>query len=667
MQGIFSDDKAKFEKNELLKMFKGTPNVNNSCYFNVAIRFLSCHPLFYKRLETAYLSAIDEKKNITMQDFIKAFFPKDCGDFFIKLYELIEKEDKEIFKKMYDDYNKKVRLGSETDGRYSQQDPRQEIVTIVDWMNRTYRTIFHINDCDICSNVTYSCSYNKIYCSDEDKLTDFALDGEEDVKITPDIFSVYDGSGKSGKEQSAKATDTNQNYTITLENKKYNDVVMFQKFGSERDKDKVTIRTKDGNVIKNINEISTEDVSSVFIGNDEYVLLSAGLHRGNHWRLYGECDSKKIIFDDDKQYNLKGKEYGDPEYGLGPLMFIKKTSLDNCEVKFFQTKGLSYSEIKEKIVGLTDEEKKSLLNNIRKLETEKINCIREIIKKMIEKNVIEDDGIISEFFTKSDADPIITFSKNFDTNIDEIFSPNDRSKLSAAYEVIRNYFDTHEKKDLSSCTGSIYLQQLSYNDNDYVNKDIAEIQKNRDKIMEFLNSLESKKAENKRDDVIKNNVVKDNDVTPQQPDIVQPFQSNNFQSNNVERNNSNTPYTRQITSMYKYKTPMDYKKPLETRDENKKKDIKKDDEEENRYADIQIEYEKDNMKKIGKRPVIEFWVYLLCIVLIGFYILYLKTKEIDEWDKKKANYDRRIKEWQNMKSRKIDYNLNNSGAKERII
>lgn len=652
MYGKIASDKAEFKINELLKMFKGTPNVNNSCYFNVAIRFLLCHPFFYKRLEMLY-SPLVEAKKITTKEFIEKYFPKNCGDdFFIKLYKLSQTENVEIFKTIYEDYNKKVRLGSGTDGQYSQQDPRQEIITIVNWMNKIFRTANR----DICSNVTYSCSYSKIYCSDEDKLTDFALDGEEDVKITPDIFSVYDGSGKSDKEQSAKATEASLCYKITIENKKYNDVVMFHKFGSERGKDKVKIKNKIGSFEKDIKRISTEDIRSIDIGNDEYVLLCAGLHEGAHWRMYGECNGIKTIFNDDKQDETDGKESGDREHGLGPLMFIKKTSLENGVAKFFKTKGLSDSEIKEKIVDLTDEEKKSLLNNIRKLETAKINCIREIIKKMIEKHVIEDTDLVSEFFTKSDADPIITFSKIFNANADEIFSPNDRSKLSAAYEVIRSYFENNGKQYLASCTGSIYSQQLSYNDNDYVNKDIAEIRRNKDIIMDYLNRLESEKAENKKDDVAKNN-----DVTPQQPAVNQPFQSNN-----IERNNSNKPYTRQITPAYKYKTPINYKKPLKKEDE-KKKYIDKEIEEENKDIDAKIEQEELNMKKFGKRPVIEFWVYLLCLVLIGFYILYLKKEEIEEWDRKQASYNNKIKELQRTKSRNIDYNLKNFDTEERMI
>jgi len=646
-KGIVGTKIVDFKKNKLLKKFGGTNNHNNSCYFHVAIRFLLCHPFFYKRLED--IQKINKETNVGK------YIAENYGDFFTKLYQLSITSEETTFREIYNYYSVKERLGHGKDGPGSQQDPRQDIMTIADWMN----DISHKqNDFfDICSNVTYSCSYNKIYCSDEDKFTDFELDGEKDVKITPDIFSTYNCSKKGDKQQKATATDAFENYTITLENKKYNDVVMFQEFSSEGDQYKATIRTESGNFTKNINEISTKDVSNIIIGNDdddEYALLSAGLHGGTHWRMYGECNDK-IIFDDQYQRNQKNEVFGDPSHGLGPLMFIKKESIKKGKANFLNTKVESKDSVK-KMVDLTREEKKSLLTNIRKLETEKIIRIREIIKKMIEKNVIEDDGLLNDFFTKSDENPVITFSRTFDVNDDNTFSPNDRSKLSAAYEVIRSYFENNGKQDLASCTGSIYSQQLSYNDDDYVNKDIAEIRRNKDIIMDYLNRLESKKAENKKDDVAKNN-----DVTPQQPAVNQPFQSNN-----IERNNSNKPYTRQITPAYKYKTPINYKKPLKKEDE-KKKYIDKEIEEENKDIDAKIEQEELNMKKFGKRPVIEFWVYLLCLVLIGFYILYLKKEEIEEWDRKQASYNNKIKELQRTKSRNIDYNLKNFDTEERMI
>ncbi len=658
-KGIVDTKVVKFQKGKLLKKFTGTDNYNNSCYFNIAIRFLLCHPFFYERLENI--------QKIGKETDVGKFIAENYGDFFTKLYQLSITGKEETFREIYDYYTTKERLGSEEDGPGSMQDPRQDIMTIADWMN----SIFHKqNDFfDICSSVTYSCVYNGIYCSDEDSLEDFELIQQKEPKIISDVFSAYNCSKKGDKQQKATATDANQNYTITIENKKYNDVVMFQKFGSEDNKLQAEIKTKSGLIKKNINTISTEDISSICIGDDEHVLLCAGLHKNKHWQMYCECNGEKIIFNNQYQVKTKNKVFGNPLHGLGPLMFIKNKSLKKGKANFLNTKVESKDSVKE-MVALTREEKKSLLDNIRKLETEKIICFRKIIKKMIEKNVIEDNDILSEFFTKSNADPIITFSKTFDANADEIFSPNDRSKLSAAYELIRSYFENNGKQDLNSCTGLIYSQQLSYNDNDYVNKDIEEIRENTNKIMNYLNSLESKKAENKRDDVIKNNVVKNDDVknddvTPQQPAVNQPFQSN-IQSNNVERNNSNKPYTRQITPAYKYKTPINYKKPLKKEDE-KKKYIDKEIEEENKDIDAKIEQEELNMKKFGKRPVIEFWVYLLCLVLIGFYILYLKKEEIEEWDRKQASYNNKIKELQRTKSRNIDYNLKNFDTKERMI
>ncbi len=61
--------------------------------------------------------------------------------------------------------------------------------------------------------------------------------------------------------------------------------------------------------------------------------------------------------------------------------------------------------------------------------------------------------------------------------------------------------------------------------------------------------------------------------------------------------------------------------------------------------------------EIPPRPVIEFWVYLLCIILIGFLILLDKLKKQKEWDRKYKN--------SNNYSGNNFYNLNNSDRRIR--
>ena len=488
------NNELKITSTGFIKKFQGTENIGNSCYFQTAIRLFACHPVWMYYLKLLYESGLAQQpseKNGKIDS--ESAQTKEC--FLRKLYELVTKpeindvnskqgektlqEQKTLFQKIYTMYQKITH--NIHNGLNDQGSCNETIRAITDIINEAVvrKKVLGLNEKN---ELVYDSLYPS-YLADEYNIPLDNNGMSEYCSFNPEtIFSLSGGRQPDGCELKCLISKTEDPfYTGRLITKTFNDIVMLSDVA-------VLFDPKNGRVHNAINTFSVrengeqkgidvdqnskiKDIKKVFFNGEEYTLACFAKHTGSlnsgHYTafVYDDINNDQLTNFDDGGQN----KYNEDDILIGQMdhaMYIKTDALNKGKINISMLNNREIltnkkdEELNNRIMQLDAEarkyaqafnknnnngeinfkgnviKKQDCVNILVDLEKQKLELLRTIMRKLIEKGYLdkselEQNKLLDKwFYDDNNIQPDVEFNSiEGDSGVSGRFNCSNRWKI----------------------------------------------------------------------------------------------------------------------------------------------------------------------------------------------------------------------------------------------
>lgn len=461
-------DNVDFDKNNYIKNYPAPYNNENSCFFHVATRLFVCEPILSDALERwnkendsieCFGTEEEVKLSIERKESEEIFWAR----FFRTLQKLNCKNDKKlsrkqvdlIFKPLYKAFRKK--FNEEEAGK--QQDCNEALNFIKEKFEK-----------HLLNKVKCMGQNNEIIYKDQTLYTEltkkscfsFDLDNQNKFCLRKSHDRVIEGSFLSGDTDSQKESievyvDESNSYLAIYMQKRYSDVFATQKFMPKfiTKNNKICTQKKQVDIgSKKVftDEIDIEDIKDIKLNDDKYKLAFYGVHSG--WATSGHYffenfEREKIQrFNDSNTKDNGNKKEQKTTYRGGcsiyPAFYIKEKVAKKIS-PFIEGKNYSSKFHKTDYVynKVNDDEgiKQQIIDLATTIENQKIIILKDIVKEIIKRNLFENEEAKTDFEFKmkeftNDNEPKITSDSLLEG--EGFFSLINRTKICEARDEIQN-------------------------------------------------------------------------------------------------------------------------------------------------------------------------------------------------------------------------------------
>ena len=494
--GNAENNELKITSTGFIKKFQGTENIGNSCYFQTSIRLFACHPVWMYYLKLLYKSGLAKQPSTKKNGKIDGDSPQTKEYFLRQLYTLVHKREiedvnsargkgrlekrKALFKeiyKMYQAITNKIHNGDNDQG--SCNETIRKITDIIEEAV-SRKKVSGLNE----KNEPVYGSLYPSYLADEYNIPLDNNGMSEYCSFNPEtIFSLSGGRQPDGCELKCLISKTEDPfYTGRLTTKTFNDIVMlsdvavFLDYPNGRVQNATnTFSVPDGTGGQKGRDVDQnskiKDIKKVFFNGEEYTLVCFAHHTGSlnsgHYTafVYNNLNENTLTNFDDGG-GSEAKEDDIPIGHMDYAMYIKTDALRKGKINISMLNDREIltnkkdEELNNRIMQLNAEarkyaqafnkknnngeinfkgnviKKQDCVNTLVDLEKQKLELLRTIICKLIEKGYLDKSELKQNklldkwFYEDNNIQPDVEFNSiEGDSGVSGRFNCSNRWKI----------------------------------------------------------------------------------------------------------------------------------------------------------------------------------------------------------------------------------------------